>query len=109
VSGLRPLIEKIRRMSTALRAFWAEAKRRKVHRAALAYAIVGVGVLEGADLILPALDVPEWTYRLAVGLVLAQRANIEEARSVLAEVIDESRELRQPGLEARGWLTLAQT
>jgi adenylate cyclase len=57
-------------LSSQLRSFWAEVKSRKVHRTALVYIVVGIGFLEGADLILPALDVPDWAYRLAVGLVI---------------------------------------
>jgi TolB-like protein len=47
-----------------------ELKRRKVFRVAVVYAATAFVVLQAADLILPALFLPEWTYRLLVLLVL---------------------------------------
>jgi hypothetical protein len=38
----------------------AELKRRKVTRVAVAYALAGVGVVEGADIIGTPLGLPEW-------------------------------------------------
>jgi TolB-like protein/Tfp pilus assembly protein PilF len=54
------------RFRTALSVFFEEAKRRHVVRVAIAYVVVAFGVLQGADLVLPALLVPAWTYRLLV-------------------------------------------
>jgi adenylate cyclase len=51
--------------------FLAELRRRKVLRVAAVYAATGFVVLQGADLILPGLLLPEWTYRLLVLLVLS--------------------------------------
>lgn len=48
-----------------------ELKRRKVYRAGIAYAIAGLAVLEIADLLLPALPVPEWVYPFLVVVTLA--------------------------------------
>ncbi len=38
--------------------FLAELQRRRVYRVAVAYAVVGLGVLEGADVLVPALGLP---------------------------------------------------
>lgn len=45
--------------------------RAHVLRVALAYLAAGFVVVEGADLLLRAVDVPDWSYRLVVVLVLA--------------------------------------
>jgi len=50
--------------------FLAELKRRKVVRVAAVYAATAFVVLQGADLVLPALLLPEWTYRMLVLLTL---------------------------------------
>jgi adenylate cyclase len=50
--------------------FFEELKRRRVVRAAAVYAIVAFGVVQVADLLFPALLLPEWSVRLVVGLVL---------------------------------------
>ena len=47
-------------MFSKLSLFLAELRRRKVTRVALAYLIVGVGVVEGADIIGSPLGLPEW-------------------------------------------------
>jgi Tol biopolymer transport system component len=49
--------------------FFAELKRRKVVRVALVYAAVAFAVLQAADLVIEAVQVPEWT--LAFVLVMA--------------------------------------
>jgi hypothetical protein len=43
-----------------------ELKRRKVFRAAVVYGVVAWAVIEAADVILPALRLPEWTTTLVV-------------------------------------------
>ena len=48
----------------------SELKRRRVYQVAAAYAVAGFAVLEAADLVLPALPAPAWTYRALVILVL---------------------------------------
>jgi TolB-like protein len=48
----------------------AELQRRKVIRVAVVYAASAFVVLQAADLMLPALMLPEWTYRLLVLLAL---------------------------------------
>jgi TolB-like protein len=50
-------------------AFLAELKRRRVFRVMTVYGIVGFITLQAADLLVPALLLPDWTYRL-LGLVL---------------------------------------
>ncbi len=54
----------------SLRRFAAELKRRHVIRVGVAYIVVAFALLQGADLVLPALLMPEWTFRLLVLLVL---------------------------------------
>jgi TolB-like protein/tetratricopeptide (TPR) repeat protein len=50
--------------------FVHELRRRKVMRVAAVYAATAFVLLQAADLILPALALPEWTYRLLVLLAL---------------------------------------
>jgi len=47
-----------------------ELKRRRVVRVGLVYAVVGLGVIEAADLILPRLGLPDWTVTLVVVLTV---------------------------------------
>jgi adenylate cyclase len=58
-------------MRDHLRELVPELKRRKVARVAVVYAATAFVVLQAADLVLPALMLPEWTYRLLVLLALA--------------------------------------
>jgi TolB-like protein len=53
-----------------MKTFLHELKRRKVVRVAAVYAATAFVVLQGADLILPALVLPDWTYRMLVLLAL---------------------------------------
>ncbi|MGI9626318.1 MAG: tetratricopeptide repeat protein [Longimicrobiales bacterium] len=55
---------------SGLRSFLAELKRRKVYRVAALYAVVGLGVIEAADLILPRLQLPDSATTLVLALVL---------------------------------------
>ena len=48
--------------------FLAELMERRVGRAAAMYVVVAFAVLQGADLILPALGVPDWVFRGLVGV-----------------------------------------
>jgi TolB-like protein/Tfp pilus assembly protein PilF len=50
-------------------ALLAELKRRRVFRVMSVYGIAGFAVLQGADLLVPVLLLPDWAYRL-VGLLL---------------------------------------
>ncbi|HSR40763.1 MAG TPA: hypothetical protein VLL48_01290, partial [Longimicrobiales bacterium] len=59
-----------RRSFPRLRVLLAELKRRHVIRVGFAYLVVSFAVLQGADLVLPALQLPDWTFRLLVFLVL---------------------------------------
>ena len=51
--------------------FFAELKRRNVFRVMAVYGIVGFIVLQAVDLAVPALLLPDWTYRLVAVLLLA--------------------------------------
>ena len=52
------------------RSFWSELKRRHVVRVAITYAVAGFVVIEAADILLPALNLAEWTVTLVVALTL---------------------------------------
>jgi TolB-like protein len=49
---------------------WAELKRRKVFRAAIAYLVVAWVVVEVASTVAPNLNLPEWTPRMVTLLVM---------------------------------------
>jgi len=49
---------------------WGELKRRNVVKVAAAYAIVGWLLVQIADVFFPALQLPDWTVTLVVGLVI---------------------------------------
>ncbi len=53
-----------------LRTFFAELRRRRVYRVAIAYLAVAFGVLQGADVLVPALHLPGWTMTLLAVLVI---------------------------------------
>lgn len=55
----------------AFAGFLAELRRRRVYNVAILYVAVAFAVLEGAELIVPALPVPEWTYTAVVAVTLA--------------------------------------
>ncbi|MGD2124243.1 MAG: hypothetical protein PVJ76_21110 [Gemmatimonadota bacterium] len=57
-------------MASRLSQFLAELKRRKVTRVAVAYALVGIGVIEGAQLIFEALEIPYVVWQVLTVLVL---------------------------------------
>src|SRR5436190_2251467 len=52
------------------RNFFAELKRRHVYRVAVAYAVVGWLIIQVATSVFPVLQIPAWTLRLVVVLVL---------------------------------------
>ncbi|MGD2217923.1 MAG: tetratricopeptide repeat protein, partial [Gemmatimonadales bacterium] len=53
-----------------VKGFLAELKRRRVTRVAVVYAVVSFAVLQAADIIIPALQLPEWTLTLLVVVTL---------------------------------------
>ncbi len=57
-------------ISSRVTALLSELRRRHVFRVAVAYAVVGWIVIQAADIILPALQLPGWTVTLVVVLVL---------------------------------------
>lgn len=57
-------------MASKLSEFLAELKRRKVTRVAVAYALVGIGVIEGAQLIFEALELPHTAWQVLTILIL---------------------------------------
>jgi TolB-like protein len=50
--------------------FWSELNRRHVVKVAVMYVLVGVGVIEAADLVFPTLNVPGWAFTLVVVFTL---------------------------------------
>lgn len=56
-------------MISRVHSFLADLKRRRVFRTAGVYAIVAFIVAQAADLLTPALLLPDWTYRLVVVLL----------------------------------------
>jgi TolB-like protein/Flp pilus assembly protein TadD len=50
--------------------FLAELRRRRVYRVAVAYAVVGLGLLEGTDILVPALGLPARTVTVVAVLAL---------------------------------------
>ncbi len=53
-----------------MKPFLAELKRRKVVRVAIVYVLVGLVVVEAANNLFPALNLPDWTVTLVVALAL---------------------------------------
>ncbi len=47
-----------------------ELKRRKVIRLAIVYVVVGIVILEGADVLVPALALQDWVLRLVALLLI---------------------------------------
>lgn len=52
-----------------MRNFFAELKRRKVYRVAVAYAVVGWLIVQIATQVFPPLDIPNWIVRLVIAAV----------------------------------------
>jgi len=50
--------------------FYSELKRRNVIRVAIAYGLVAWVLLQIADVLFPALSLPDWTVRLVAGLLI---------------------------------------
>jgi adenylate cyclase len=53
-----------------VRALWSELKERKVLRLAIIYLVIAWIVIEVADVIFPALLLPEWALRLLVAFLI---------------------------------------
>src|SRR5437763_5219046 len=51
--------------------FFEEVKRRKVYRVAVAYVIVAGGIIQIASAVFPAWELPNWSQRLVIVLLLA--------------------------------------
>ena len=50
--------------------FFEELKRRKVYRVAVAYIVVAGGTIQLASVVFPAWDLPAWSLRLVIVLLL---------------------------------------
>jgi len=50
--------------------FFAELKRRNVYKVALAYVVAGWALAQGIAQVLPVFDIPNWTIRLIVVLII---------------------------------------
>jgi TolB-like protein/Tfp pilus assembly protein PilF len=57
--------------SRRVRAFFTELKRRRVVRVAVIYVVAAFGGLQGADVLVPALELPAWTMTMLVVIALA--------------------------------------
>jgi serine/threonine protein kinase len=66
-SGMLPAVSQL----PALAPFLAELQRRRVYNVALGYAALAFLLLQGSELILPALPVPAWAYPAVVAVTLA--------------------------------------
>src|SRR5216110_4078636 len=51
--------------------FFEEVKRRKVYRVAVAYIIVAGGIIQIASAVFPAWELPNWSQRLLIVLLLS--------------------------------------
>ena len=51
--------------------FFEEVKRRKVYRVAVAYIIVAGGIIQIASAVFPAWELPNWSQRLVIVLLLS--------------------------------------
>jgi tetratricopeptide (TPR) repeat protein len=57
-------------MAWKMRTLIAELQRRKVTKVAVGYAAIGLGVIEGSQILTEALQLPDWGWRLITLLVL---------------------------------------
>lgn len=60
----------VHRRATAVRSLFDELKRRRVFQVTAAYVVVAFAVLQGADILTPALHLPPWTMTLLVVVAL---------------------------------------
>lgn len=75
---------------------WSELKRRRVFRVAIVYAVVGVGVAEALDLILPRLGVPDWVMTVFVVGLLAGFPRLGASLPRLDVLVDTKNVVRIP-------------
>jgi adenylate cyclase len=59
-----------RRISMGIQNFFAELRRRRVVRVAVVYAVVAFVLVQVADLLVPALLLPDWVFRFVVLVLL---------------------------------------
>jgi TolB-like protein/Tfp pilus assembly protein PilF len=57
-------------LSSTMAGFFEEVKRRKVYRVAAAYVVVAGGAIQLASAVFPAWELPSWTLRLVIILLL---------------------------------------
>ncbi len=57
-------------MAEVTSSFFEEVKRRKVYRIAVAYVIAAGGIIQLASAVFPAWELPSWTLRLVIVLLL---------------------------------------
>jgi adenylate cyclase len=53
-----------------IRTFFSEARRRKVYTSALAYIVIGAGIIQVVEPLTQNLNLPEWTPRLVIVLLI---------------------------------------
>jgi TolB-like protein/predicted Zn-dependent protease len=70
LEALKNLRRKLEFESFTGSGFFDEVKRRKVYRVAVAYIIAAAGIIQLASAVIPAWDLPNWTLRLVVVLLL---------------------------------------
>jgi serine/threonine-protein kinase len=66
VALLHPTDDRTSSRSAALRNFFAELKRRKVYRVAVAYVVVAWVLIQVATQVFPFFEIPNWTVRLVI-------------------------------------------
>ena len=82
--------------------FFEEVKRRKVYRVAAAYIIAAGGIIQLASATFPAWELPNWSLRLVIVLLL-----IIVVPAVLARPLRNPPWRLVPALAAAAWLLLA--
>ena len=78
--------------------FFEEVKRRKVYRVAVAYIIVAGGIIQIASAVFPAWELPNWSQRLVIVLLLSGfpiALILAWAFDVTPEGVRDDRRLRQ--------------
>ena len=70
VALLHPTDDRTSSRSAALRNFFAELKRRKVYRVAVAYVVVAWVLIQVATQVFPFFEIPNWTVRLVIAVLV---------------------------------------
>src|SRR5205085_11177578 len=82
--------------------FFCELKRRNVYKVAVAYAVVGWLLLQGASIVLPSFEAPAWTMKvlivaltvgLPVAVILAWAFEITPECIVRADEVDPNKSI----------------